>query len=68
LLESFSKADLIFILIFVALFSLVIIDAFTRAVHFLFEQTGLGQSFYSLTSGILILFYGIIWGVSKVAD
>jgi membrane protease YdiL (CAAX protease family) len=66
--RSFSKADSVLMFIFVTLFSLVIIDILTPTVRFIFEPTGLGQSWYSLISGVLILFIGIFWGVSKIAD
>ena len=60
--------DLVFVLIFVLLFSLVVIDIWTPWFNFLFGTTELGQSLFSLMSGTLILFYGIIWGALKIKD
>lgn len=64
---TMTTTDLLFLFIFLALFSLVVIDILTPAVRFLFTSTGIGQSLYSLASGVLILFYGLIWGFSKIA-
>jgi len=66
--EALTIADSIFIFIFVVLFVLVIIDVLTPTFRFLFEPTVYGQSLYSLASGVLILFYGMFWGFSKIAD
>lgn len=66
--RSYSKADYVLIFIFFLLFSLVIFDVLTPIIRFIFEPTELGQSWYSLVSGVLILFIGILWGASKIAD
>jgi len=63
-----TLTDSIFIVIFVALFLLVVIDAMVPTVRFLFLPSVFGQSLYSVISGALILYYGLIWGVRKVAD
>jgi len=62
------RIDLIFILIFISLFGVVLLDLYGIRISFLFEQTMLGTSTFGLLSGILIFYYSILWGCLKMED
>ncbi|MEM3356574.1 MAG: CPBP family intramembrane glutamic endopeptidase [Candidatus Bathyarchaeia archaeon] len=63
-----NMPDFVLIIIFVFLFLLIVIDVFTPLLRFLFTQTNLGQSLFSLISAVSILYFGILWGASKIKD
>jgi membrane protease YdiL (CAAX protease family) len=57
--------DYIFLLIFVFLFMIILIDHYILRMKLLFEQTATGTSIFGLISFYLIFFYFVLWGCLK---